>query len=456
MRASSSAADWAVSNADARPIQPGETLVLADLKGPGTISHIWNTISSKEYCVSKQLVLRMYWDDEKNPSVVSPLGDFFGVGHGMDVDFDSTPVRVSAGGRARNCYWPMPFRKSARITVTNEGRQPVSAFYYCVDWIQLPSLAKDTPYFHASYRQEHPCVSGQRYLVADIQGRGHYVGTVLNCRQHERGWMGEGDDFFFLDGEKEPSLRGTGTEDYFCDAWGFRESAGPFYGVTVYEGSELQDRTTAYRWHLPDPIPFTESLRFEIEHWGWWWIADDDGKEKITAGERSDDWSSVGFWYQVEPHRPHQPLPAAADRLYYDWSEVVEAESLREQAKTTGGALGDWGGGSSGELFVHWDVRTEGESLELPFEVAEAGRYSLVAILIRRSHFGVFEFLLDGRKLGPNLDLYHSKTSTREFALPVVRLDAGEHVLTVRNLGKNLKSSGYCFGLDAFLLERHE
>lgn len=106
-------------------------------------------------------------------------------------------------------------------TVTNEGRQPLSAFYYYVDWTRLPQLPEDTPYFHAMYRQEYPCVSGRRYLVADIRGRGHYGGTVLSCRQHERGWMGEGDDFFFVDGEEEPSLRGTGTEDYFCDAWGF-------------------------------------------------------------------------------------------------------------------------------------------------------------------------------------------------------------------------------------------
>jgi len=140
MRASSSAEDWANSNGDARPIQPGETLLLADLKGPGIIRHIWNTISSMEYSFSKLLVLKIYWDGEKEPSVNCPLGDFFGVGHGMSINFNSNPVRVSAEGVARNCYWPMPFNKSARVTITNEGKKPVTAFYYYVDWTQLPSF----------------------------------------------------------------------------------------------------------------------------------------------------------------------------------------------------------------------------------------------------------------------------------------------------------------------------
>jgi hypothetical protein len=136
-RSSSSDPDWHNGNADARPIEPGETLVIADLEGPGRIVHIWNTVAAQDRWYSRLLVLRMYWDGEKEPSVEVPLGDFFAAGHGMDVPVNSLPVRVTSEGRARNCYWPMPFRKSARITVTNEGKGRVNAFYYYVDWQKL-------------------------------------------------------------------------------------------------------------------------------------------------------------------------------------------------------------------------------------------------------------------------------------------------------------------------------
>src|SRR5512143_519062 len=152
MRSSSSDPNWRNGNGDARPIAPGGTLVIADLKGPGEISHIWNTVAARERGYSRLLLLRMYWDGEEHPSVECPLGDFFAIGHGLDVPFDSLPVRVTSDGRGRNCYWPMPFRRSAKITVTNEGRQPIDAFYYYVDWHQLPRPDKNAAYFHAQYR----------------------------------------------------------------------------------------------------------------------------------------------------------------------------------------------------------------------------------------------------------------------------------------------------------------
>ncbi|MBI3119039.1 MAG: DUF2961 domain-containing protein, partial [Candidatus Hydrogenedentes bacterium] len=227
MRAASTDPDLVNGNADARPIEPGATLVLADLEGAGVITHFWNTIASNEKGYSRLLVLRMYWDGETAPSVECPIGDFFGIGHGVDQPFQSLPVAVSSEGRGRNCYWPMPFRKSAKITVTNEGRERTNAFYYYLDWRRLPALSQRTAYFHAHYRQEHPTISRQNYLIAEIEGHGHYVGTVLNVRQHTPSWYGEGDDFFYIDGEETPRLTGTGTEDYFCDGWGFRQFSYP-------------------------------------------------------------------------------------------------------------------------------------------------------------------------------------------------------------------------------------
>jgi hypothetical protein len=219
-RASSSDPNWQNGNADTRPIAVGATLTVAELNGPGVITHIWCTIAHEAPFYSRLLTLRIYWDGEKHPSVETPIGDFFGVGHGVDKPFASLPIRVSSEGRGRNCYWPMPFRKSARITVTNESDKPCGAFYYYVDWQKHQKLAEDTAYFHAMYRQEFPCVMGQNYLLADIEGSGHYVGTVQSVYHTSPGWYGEGDDFFFIDGAKEPQLRGTGTEDYFCDGWG--------------------------------------------------------------------------------------------------------------------------------------------------------------------------------------------------------------------------------------------
>src|SRR5208337_4786637 len=225
-RDSSSDPNWRNGNADARPILPHGELTLGELKGPGKIVHFWCTIAHEDPEYSRMLVLRIYWDGEQHPSVECPIGDFFAMGHGLDRPLTSLPVRVTSDGRGRNCYWPMPFRKSARVTVSNDSDKRCDAFYYYLDWQKWPSLPKSTAYFHAMYRQEFPCVMGRNYLIADLEGRGHYVGTVQSVVLVSPGWYGEGDDFFFIDGEKEPSLRGTGTEDYFCDGWGFREQAG--------------------------------------------------------------------------------------------------------------------------------------------------------------------------------------------------------------------------------------
>lgn len=315
-RASSSDPSWATGgNADARPIAPGGTLVLADLEGPGVINHIWFTIAAPEAKYPRLLALRMYWDDETNPSVEAPVGDFFAMGHGLDVPLESLPVSVTADGRARNCYWPMPFGKRARIEVTNEGTEPVHAFYYYIDWEQVESLPADTAYFHAMYRQEYPARADSRYMYADIEGRGHYVGTVHSARARTDSWIGEGDDFFYIDGETDPSLKGTGTEDYYCDAWGFREMTRPFYGAPLFEGFEKGDRTTVYRWHITDPIRFSKSLFAEIEHVGPQGLAP-DGTYEPHYGVRLDDISSVAYWYQIEPHKPWEPMPVGAERLY--------------------------------------------------------------------------------------------------------------------------------------------
>ena len=451
MRSSTSDPNWQDGNGDARPIPPGETLVLADLEGPGVIRHMWNTIAAEERGYSRLVVLRMYWDGEEHPSVEVPIGDFFGIGHGVDQPYVTLPFKVSSEGRARNCYWPMPFRKSARITVTNEGRKRVNAFFSYVDWQKLPSLPEDTVYFHAMYRQEYPTVMEQNYLIAAIEGRGHYVGTVLNVEQLTPGWYGEGDDFFFIDGEEEPSLRGTGTEDYFCDAWGFRQQDGPFYGIPLFEGLDTMDRTSAYRWHITDPVVFEKSLRVEIEHKG---AGFNEAGEYISGfSERSDNFSSVAYWYQMEPHKPFPALPAPYDRLTIDYENLVEAEGWLDTAETDSVAPTEQeGGGWSDGGQIFWTPTEPDKSLTLTFDVAEAGTYNILLVLTHSYDYGIFEFSLDGERLGDPLDLYHQVIAVREHYMGARELAAGKHTITVKNAGKSAESKGYYFGFDGMIL----
>lgn len=450
MRSSSSDLNWQTGNGDARPIAPGETLVIAELEGPGSINHIWNTVAAEDKGYSRLLVIRMYWDGEEKPSVEAPLGDFFGMGHGVDHPFQSLPVTVTSEGRARNCYWPMPFRKSARITITNDGPGRVNAFYYYVDWQKMDELPADAAYFHAMYRQEFPTVSGKRYLIADVTGSGHYVGTVLSVRQHTASWWGEGDDFWYIDGETEPSLRGTGSEDYFCDAWGLREMSMPYYGAPLMEGYEPLCRTTCYRWHITDPVNFKESLLLEIEHMGV--TFKEDGSVRSGFEERTDDFSSVAFWYQLEPHKPFPALPEGKARLYEDWSKLVEAETKLDIANASSGPLSLQEGIGSGKGQLWWTAAEPDQSLEIKIDVTEDGADELLLLLTCSHDYGIFQVELDGKPVDKPVNLYSPTIKSKELRLVIPALKAGEHTLRFVNKGKDPASGGYFFGLDGYMV----
>ena len=315
--------DRSGSNADARPIAPGETLTLLDEAGPGEISHIWVTIAAEDPNHLKALVLRMYWDGEAAPSVETPIGDFFGLGLGDYFLYESLPLSVGSN-KALNCYFPMPFQKHARITVTNEGGGKVHAFYFNIDHRAYSKpLPADQLYFHAQYRQAAPAhgwmnewkdngdprvndgknLDGKgNYVWMEATGRGHFVGVTMSILQNQDYWWGEGDDMFFVDGESTPSINGTGSEDYFLGAWGF---AGPFAyaqsGAPVKGAEVAGSRTTVYRFHLDSPITFTKSLRATIEHG--------------HANHRSDNFFSVAYWYQTEPHGAFPVMPSLEQRL---------------------------------------------------------------------------------------------------------------------------------------------
>jgi hypothetical protein len=448
-RASSSDPDWRNGNADSRPIEPSGTLTLAELKGPGRIVHFWCTIAHPDPCYSRMLTLRIYWDGEEHPSVECPIGDFFGIGHGIDKAFTSLPVRVSSDGRGRNCYWPMPFRKSARVTVSNESSRRCDAFYYYIDWQQHKSLPSDTAYFHAMYRQEFPCVMGTNYLLADIKGRGHYVGTVQSVYMTSPGWYGEGDDFFFIDGEQEPRLRGTGTEDYFCDGWGFREQSGPFYGTPLWEGYDTGDRGSAYRWHIPDPVAFTKSLRVEIEHKGSQVFPDGTSDGFI---ERDDLMSSVAFWYQTEPHKPWPPMPPGADRLPFHDQILLKGHDAVAGAKHSDAPvqMQEIGGVTDNQQL--WFLPHEDKAwLEVSFHLDKPQTAQLFCKMVHSWDYGNYEVKLDGQPVA-KLDLYAAEITPAAHKLGVQKLSAGTHVLRFEGAGKATASAGYYLGFDALAL----
>jgi hypothetical protein len=466
-RVSSNNADWNSNDDSRRPI-PGETTVLAALEGPGVVNHLWITIADNEYGWPRLLRLRVYYDGSETPSVDTPIGDFFAVGNGFEGEVESLMVRNSSDGRARNCYWPMPFRKSCRITVTNEGRRRVSMLYFHVDWNRVPALPADTLYFHARYRQALPApADGSNYEFLNVRGKGHYVGTVMSVVQAEAGWFGEGDDYFWVDGQR-PTIEGTGSEDYFNDAWGLHVNDGPYYGVTVAEGTGLGSRMTAYRWHLLDPIPFTKSLKAEIEHKGW--TFNTDGSVKSAFGERTDLISSVAFWYQEGIAQEQPPVPYGSARLPQGNALQIEVERSLAECKTEHGKAS-----LSPELFWSKDVilfegEGKGSRLEIPFDVPEEGDYELYTEVAQASDYGVYTVLLDGKPpVSPQLEHepgadVRPQTQFDGYALETyvglahqvgwVHLTQGRHTLTYVCLGKNEASSGYSAGVDNIVLAR--
>jgi hypothetical protein len=301
-----------------RDVDAGTTTEIADIEGPGTITHIWMTVPDRTGAgdhVLRDLVLRMYWDDEDEPSVEVPLGDFFCNGHAIRCPVNSLPVVVAPDG-GWNSYWPMPFHERARITVENQHQRALPALFYQIDYSLVPELSDDTATFHAQWRRENPTTPGEDYTIVDgIEGRGHYVGTYLAWTPLEQYWWGEGELKVFIDGDEEyPTICGTGTEDYVGGAWCFglgdpETYSTPFLGYPLrHWDSDEQDEPPyhgLYRWHVPDPIHFQEDLRVTIQQIGH------DGRELF---ERSDDVSSVAYWYQDEPHSPFPDLPDASRR----------------------------------------------------------------------------------------------------------------------------------------------
>lgn len=297
-------------------VQAGETITMADIQGMGMVNHIWCTPTKKW----RNAILRMYWDDQEHPSVECPLGDFFCMGWQKYMQINSLAVCVNPGS-GLNCYWDMPFRTRARITLENRAEEPMT-IYYQIDYC-LCDIPEDAMYFHAQFRRTNPLPYKAVYTILDnVKGKGHYVGTYMAWGVNNNGWWGEGEIKFFMDGDKEfPTICGTGTEDYFCGSYDFEDPythdcyvpfSSPYTGLQVLVPDRLyvsQMRFGMYRWHLTDPICFEKDLKVTIQALGW--------REGGRYLPLQDDIASVAYWYQQLPCVPFPQLP---DR---DYLEVI-------------------------------------------------------------------------------------------------------------------------------------
>lgn len=291
-------------------IKAGTTFTLAEIDGPGAIQQIWMTPAPLDK--TRLYILRFYWDGEEEPSVEVPMGDFFACGWGQYAQINSLAVCVNPGS-AFNCYWTMPFRKKAKITMENLDQKDMT-LYYQINYT-LCKVPDDAGYFHAQFRRVHRLPEKTVYTILDgVRGQGHYVGTYMAWEVRSPGWWGEGEIKFYIDGDQEfPTICGTGTEDYFCGSYNFENRqtrryqtfSTPYSGLAqvlppdlIYEPGQ---RFGLYRWHITDPVRFKQDLRVTIQALGW----QKDGRYLPLQ----DDIASVAYWYQTEPHAKFPPLP---------------------------------------------------------------------------------------------------------------------------------------------------
>jgi len=306
-------------NADAWTIEPGETRVLADIKGPGAITHIWMT-QPNHY---RECLIRITWDNAKRPSVLVPLGDFFCLGHGIVNSFQSCLFSASTAtnnqfnqGCALNCYARMPFRESAVVELVNESKEDHRQYFY-VDYETFDEPTPDAGYFHAEFRRTNPfggwgheiavnhpeadiankgkLAWDNNYVILEKKGRGHYVGCNLSVTNFQGTWWGEGDDMIWVDGYKwPPDLHGTGSEDYLNQAWGMQPNAFLRNGSSIFE-HDTGGYQTSYVLHVENPVRFEKEIKVTIEH----------GHGNHLANEMS----SVAYWYAGKPAAALKPPP---------------------------------------------------------------------------------------------------------------------------------------------------
>lgn len=459
------------SNRDNFRVPAGETHVLMDVEGPGVITHMWITFLgpephpwAKEGSANHQeMLLRIYYDGHEKPGVEAPVGDFFGGCFGRRSEVISTAV-ITEGGDSYNCFWHMPFQKSARVEIVNESDKQISLLYYNIDWIKKDYLPENTPYFYAQYTQSYPLETGKPYTLLETEGKGHYVGTVFSVRTRSPYWFGEGDEMVTIDGEAIPSVWGTGTEDYFLCAWGMEKVLTPYFGVPYFDQwGIVGGHTSAYRWHINDPFVFKESIKVQFETFGWIAPDENEANRAHSWNPREDDYASVAFWYQTglptftarAPHARERKLPniersvVVVSQLEYGQQNTLDSEELprleydgrtekRGQEKEVV---------RYPELFEHYllfaPAAEDGTNvLEVKFEVAEKEPLRLLIKVAMGPDLGIYTVTLDGVKMGTEMDFYSPKVEDREFHFLDFWPEPGTYTLRLECVGKNHLSSG--------------
>jgi D-arabinan exo alpha-(1,3)/(1,5)-arabinofuranosidase (non-reducing end) len=473
------------SNADSYHIKAGEKLTFCELDGPGEIRHIWFTVGSRDRRYPRNLVVRVYYDDSTIASVESPIGDFFAAGNGMRAPVSTLPIEVTSYGRSYNSYWRMPFKKKFRLELENQSTEKMGV--YCqVNWAQFDEFPKDAHYFHAQYYQEAaPPPRFKTYTLFNCKGEGHFVGVVLSSQNTVASWFGEADDRYFIDGELEPRLVGTGLEDYFTDAWNLRTFTNLNAGVPICEPRGEDTRITMYRWHINEPVIYKKSLRIEVERRSYTAVVNPKtGKRTVWDFKyRPDFWSSVAFWY----HKGIAPR----------WTELAPVEKRTNPeivVETSRMALEEDKGGirtSPGlELTEQYNRTCHGKRetfmantktgawIEIPCKVDKYGRYSISVFQALKKDRGIWKCTLTGpdfsKVVDERMDCYDPYLALRynypenvkngtwfENKVGIYNLKAGDYIFRFDCIGNNPLSwddktgaPGYNFALDGISLRK--
>jgi hypothetical protein len=433
--------DTTGANNDRINIHPGDSATLLDVQGPGLISRIWITIDSRDPHFLRRILLRFYWDGEENPSVLVPVGDFFGCGYEYK-HYTAQYLGMSSGGYY--CYFPMPFNKSARLDVVNETGQEIFAFYYHINHFQLDKpFSPDIAYFHASWNRSIRTDDPENYTVLETEGEGHFVGCNLHAEPYEKSfWYLEGDEMVYVDDEPFPSIYGTGTEDYFTSGWYYKngEYAAPYHGLILKD--EKTKRTVAYRHHIPDPIPFTKSLRFTIEHG--------------HGNEETIDLSSTAYWYQREPHKPLEILQSSLRIPLREIvpNDVLEAEALEYNSKSLKASIQDMSSfGPEWSNLRQLKIQgSPGASFTLATGPLYETTYDALLYYTTGPDYGIVETAIEGDKKGSFDGFGEQIYPGRVKKIKALETQNGRLVFTFTTAGKNPSSEGFNVGLDAIKL----
>lgn len=434
--------DTSGGNNDKIVIPSGATKTIADVSGPGVIVRIWMALESNDPYYLRRVLIRMYWDEEEDPSVEVPLGDFFGSGFAYK-QYTTPYISMSSGGFT--CFFPMPFEEHAKIEIVNETNQEIPAFYYQIEYQKLEKpIDRDIGYFHAQWNRNIRTNYDSSYTILNAKGRGQVVGVNMSIQSYDRDFSFlEGDEKVFVDGEKKPSIYGTGTEDYFSAGWYFSkgEYAGPYNGLVVKDDSLT--RISAYRFHIPDQIPFKKAIKFTIEH--------GHGNTSIA------DYSSTVYWYQLEPHKKFPPMPKAGLRIPLRSvvpNRLLEAEEMKFSLGKTPSKIeemSNYGPEWSGEKQLLIESKLKDEFTWVLPELKE-NMYNIDIYYSKGPNYGDVEVIVNNKIVG--VIKGYSNVITHGGCITIKNIENPGTIMGIRFrvIGKDTYSKGYFVGLDGVKL----